>query len=84
MVVVPKDYFSMSAPLPVTLEEYRHIKDGKLFVYGYGFVKYLEVFSEEIRETRFCHCYEIADPSRLITEGFRPCVESPDSYHKAT
>jgi hypothetical protein len=52
---------------------------GNLYVYGYGFVRYLDFFSkndEDFRETRFCHS--------IRASTTRPCVEAPPEYHKAT
>jgi len=88
MLVVPNDSFTVSVGLIPQLisGEYESIRKEKLFVYGYGFVKYLDMFSRDdknIRETRFCHCYQVAKTGEPF-EGFRPCIEAPDSYHKAT
>lgn len=60
------------------------IDDHKLFVYGYGFVKYLDVFDYP-RESRFCHYYFVPGPEVPKDErGFGPCIKAPPEYHKAT
>ena len=57
-----------------------------LFVYGYGFVRYLDAFSDDhVRETRFCHYYRIPSPGEPPQwKGYWPCIKAPAEYHMAT
>ncbi|HTR46382.1 MAG TPA: hypothetical protein VMM16_03210 [Verrucomicrobiae bacterium] len=89
IVVPPNDHIPMYAALfpPLGEGEYSSFRNGKLLLYGYGYVKYLDVFSKDdrdFRETRFCHYYSIPTPNEPLAEGFRPCIEAPTEYHKAT
>jgi hypothetical protein len=89
IVVVPNDYIPMSTALfpPLFDNEYSAIRDRKLFTYGYGYVRYLDIFSkndEDFRETRFCHYYFISTPGDVPTEGFTACIQAPAKYHEAT
>ncbi|MGD0099035.1 MAG: hypothetical protein ABSC60_01665 [Acidobacteriota bacterium] len=89
IVVAPNDSIpTMDAELlpPLLAGEFNAINSGKLFIYRYGFVKYLDIFDKDgnnIREARFCHCLEAFEES---DSGFviRPCIEAPAEYHRAT
>lgn len=88
IVVAPREWIAVKTELspPLKAGEYEAMRDGKLFIYGYAFVKYLDIFSktkEDIRETRFCHRCQAPPPG---TPGYiiNPCIEAPREYHKAT
>lgn len=87
VLVAPNDSLRLpGAELFLAVIEAERVWNEKLFLYGYGFVKYLDVFSKnekDVRETRFCHCLQVVDARK--TEGWaRPCLEAPKEYHSAT
>jgi hypothetical protein len=89
ITVVPSDFIPVSTTLVphLSLEEFAAFRGKNLHLYGYGYVKYLDVFSgnkEEVRESRFCHHYYIPFAKERTEEGFRPCIEAPPEYHEAT
>jgi hypothetical protein len=87
ILVAPIDSIhTEKAELLLVDNEFQDVFSGKLFLYGYGFVRYLDIFARDerdIRETRFCHCSQAPEPgeSGLIV---RPCIEAPPEYHRAT
>jgi hypothetical protein len=90
IVVAPDDSISMRIELcpPLSREDAQSIQAGKLFLYAYGFVRYLDVFGSRKRhtkETRFCHCSDTRLSLRYANEyPSRPCIEAPSEYHWAT
>ena len=90
IVVAPNDSYPIGIALspPLSDEDWQAIRDGKLFLYACGFVRYLDVFGtrkRHIKETRFCHCSDIRLSLNYANEiPVRPCMEAPSQYHKAT
>lgn len=83
-LLVPNDLFALTAPpIPLSVEEYRSLRDRKLFLYAHGFVKYRDIFGKK-RETRFCHYYRIPTPDGALVEGFSTFIGAPRSYNKTT
>ena len=83
ITVAPDDFLYLRrewfASLALDVGQSQAVAEGNLFVYGYGFLRYLDLFSKndaDFRETRFCHC--------LTGGGFQPCIEAPPEYHRAT
>jgi len=90
IVVAPNDFITMHGQLSpqFSSDNQRAVQSGELFLYAYGFVRYLDVFGRgerDIRETRFCHCSDTR-LSRDYANGYppRPCIEAPSEYHRAT
>jgi len=90
IVLAPNDCFPVSARLSPKLaqEEWQAVREGKLFLYAYGFITYLDVFGKSkrhIRETRFCHRSGPSEPNWPVRELY-PCpfIEAPPEYHRAT
>lgn len=88
IVVAPNDCIPVSIGLPFTEEDRRSVEDGKLFLYGVGSVKYLDIFGSKdkhLKETRFCHCSMVIKGKHPF-EGLpvRPCIEAPSQYHMAS
>jgi hypothetical protein len=83
-VIAPNDSFMITAAAAsFTPEDYVALKNRKLVLYAYGYVKYTDVFGR-YRETRFCHYYRIPGIQEAQGEGFQLCVEAPKSYNRAT
>ena len=80
IVVAPNDSLYLREEwLPTVFlshEDLQAIRNNRLFIYGYGFVNYLDFFSkndEDFRQTRFCHSGRTGDTY--------PCIEAPPNYH---
>jgi hypothetical protein len=84
LLLVPKDSFALTAPpIQISAVQYGDIIQGKLVLYGHGFVKYRDVFGRK-HETTFCHYYRIPSPNAPAVEGFTRAVTAPPEYNKAT
>jgi hypothetical protein len=84
-LLVPGDEFAVStlAQQPMTTAEYVTLRNRQVFMYSYGFVKYLDVFGKS-REFRFVHYYHVPVPGEPQVEGFQRLVSAPSEYNKAT
>lgn len=86
LLLVPQDSFLLTAPeVTWTREEYGavHRHPAELFLYAYGFVKYLDAFGKP-HESWFCHHYYVSEPQDPDIRGFQRYVKAPAIYSKAT
>ena len=65
---------------PLTVEQVAQIKESKLTLFAYGFVKYLDIFDNPVHTTRFCHTYFYPRPGDAREEGFYAYLFAPASY----
>ena len=83
-MLVPNDSIVITATGgEITPDEYTALKNQKLVMYAYGYVKYRDVF-ERYRETRFCHYCRFPGTGDPLQEGIQLCVEAPKAYNRAT
>lgn len=80
LTIVPNESLTLVDVLdplePLTLEEFSAIKDLKLHLVVYGFVKYMDIYGAT-HTSRFCHSYQFM---RGDIEGFFPNLQAPETF----
>jgi hypothetical protein len=83
-IIAPKGSFIITAASGnFTQGQYVALRNLKLILYAYGYIKYLDTFGRP-HETRFCHYYRIPGVWEPQFEGFQLCIQAPQAYNRAT
>ncbi len=87
-LLLPDERFWSFQPLEpsvLTPREITAIRDGERILFAYGYVKYLDVFGGD-HETGFCWYYFVPQGGMITfaKEGWRPYLQAPPAYKKAT
>jgi hypothetical protein len=77
--------FQPLEPSVLSPDEITAIKKGDRTLFAYGYVNYLDVFGDR-HETGFCYCYLVPQGGMVsfAKEGWRPYLQAPPAYKKAT